>query len=447
MMITRFVLMSYSVISLALFAPASVVADDLIGVYREALDTDPTFAQARALDAANRENLPIARAGLLPSILLTGDIYEVRQELERSGVTTNSDFRNKSAQLSLTQPLWRRQNLASYEQARHTVEQSQANLAAAGQDLMLRVARTYFDVLLADDTLEFARAEKNAIRRQLEFTERNFSVGNATLVDIHAARAAYDLSQAQDVEAENQTRVTREQLAAIIGRQPGPLATLQNTPPLDAPQPADTGQWSAIAVRENLGVRAAEYAIEAAREDVKRARGGHQPTLDLVGSHGFSSLGGSAFGIASDTTSTQLGLELAVPIYSGGATQAGVRQSAARLDQSNQVLEAARREATRGAREAYLAVTSGIARVQALEQAIVSTKKALESTILGAEAGVRNAVDVLNAQRDYYRARRDLAQARYTFLISRLQLKNAAGTLAADDIEATNSLLAQALAK
>ncbi len=430
-----------TLVLLVLFTPASTFADDLIGLYREALDTDPVFAQARALDAVNRENLPIARAGLLPSILLSGDIYEVRQDLERSGVTTESEFRDKSAQLSLTQPLWRRQNMASFEQAKHGVEQSQAELAAAGQDLMLRVARAYFDVLLADDTLAFAQAEKNAISRQLAFTERNFAVGNATIVGVHEARAAFDLSRAQEIQAYNQTRVAREQLAAIIGREPGPLATLPNTPPLEAPQPADTEQWSAIAIRENLDVRAAEYALEAAREDIKRARGGHQPTLDLVGTQSYSVLGGSVFGIASDTSSTRLGLELAVPIYSGGATQAGVRQSAARLDQSNQALEAARRDAKRSARESYLAVTNGIANVQALEQAIVSTKKALESTILGAEAGVRNAVDVLNAQRDYFRSRRDLAQARYNFLISRLQLKNAAGTLSADDIEATSALL------
>jgi outer membrane protein len=437
-------LATFAVAALLAMTPAR--ADDLVGAYREALDTDPTFAQARAKQAADREQVPIARAGLLPSILLTGDVYEVSQEVTRSGVTNSSNFRNESAQIALTQPLYRRQNFASYRQARFVVEQSQADLAAAGQDLMLRVARAYFDVLLADDTLEFARAETSAVERQLKFAERNFSVGNATIVDVHTARAAFDLAKSQEVEADNQTRVTRERLAAILGRAPGTLAVLRDAPPLAMPEPADIEAWTQIALTDNLSVRAAEYALGAGREDVKRARGGHYPTLDLVGSHGKSKLGGSVFGISSDATVSQIGLELAVPIYSGGATQAGVRQSAARLDQASQALEAARRNAKLGARDAWLAVTNGIARVQALDQAIVSTKKALESTIVGAEAGVRNAVDVLNAQRDYYRARRDLAEARYNYLVSRLQLKAAVGTLSAGDIEATNALLGSAAA-
>lgn len=428
----------------ALLAMTPARADDLVGLYREALDADPVFAQARAKQAADREQIPITRAGLLPSILLVGDVYEVSQEITRNGVTADSSFRNESAQISLTQPLYRRQNFASFKQARFVVEQSQADLAAAGQDLMLRVARTYFDVLLADDTLAFARAEKEAIGRQLTFTERNFAVGNATIVGVHEARAAFDLAKAQEVEADNQTRVARERLAAILGRPPGVLSVLRDAPPLDPPEPADIEAWTRIALTDNLRVRAADYALGAGREDVKRARGGHYPTLDLVGSHGINNFGGSVFGIASDSTTSQVGLELALPIYSGGATQAGVRQSAARLEQASQALEEARRLAKLGARDAWHAVTNGIARVQALDQAIVSTKKALESTIIGAEAGVRNAVDVLNAQRDYYRARRDLAEARYNYLVSRLALNAAAGTLSAADIEATNALLGPA---
>jgi outer membrane protein len=432
--------------AMLMVATTHASADDLVSVYREALDSDPVFAQARAQQAADREQISITRAGLLPSILLTGDVYEVDQKLETSGVTRDSNFRNDSALLSLSQPVYRGQNIATHRQARFLVEQSEAQLAAAGQDLMLRVSRAYFDVLLADDTLEFARAERNAISRQLAFTERNFAVGNATIVGVHEARAAFDLSKAQEVEAENQTRVARERLAAILGRTPGALAVLRDQPPLTVPEPANIEAWTETALRDNLRVRAAEHALGAGREDVKRARAGHYPTLDLVGSHGYNDLGGSAFGITSETTTSQIGLELAVPIYSGGATQAGVRQSAAQLDKANQALEEARRLAKLGARDSWHAVTSGIARVSALDQAIVSTKKALESTIIGAEAGVRNAVDVLNAQRDYYRAKRDLAEARYNYLVSRLQLKAAVGTLAAADIEATNQLLGSASA-
>jgi outer membrane protein len=433
--------------ALAILAPAApAAAADLLAIYRLAEQHDPAWAAARATHRADVEQGPQGRALLLPSVVAGANTNRIDQERTApdlvTGTTTTSKTRydNTGYNVQLTQPLYRKQSFAAYQQGKIAVSQADAELVIARQDLMLRAARAYFDVLAAEDRLSFARSEKAAIAGQLELAERNFAVGNATIVDVHEARARYDLANAEEVAAANNLEVRREALLALVREPPGALAPLRRLT-LGEPEPPDMARWVEAAEDQSPRLRISEYRLEIAREEIARSRGGHYPTLDLVASHNYSDQGGSAFGFASESTSNQVGVQLQLPLYAGGATQSTVRESVAREDAARQTLEQTRRDVVRQTREFYLAVASGAARVQALEQARVSTRKALESTLLGYETGVRTAVDVLNAQRDLFRTERDLSQARYDYLISRLQLKNAVGTLGEDDLAEINASL------
>jgi outer membrane protein len=299
-------------------------------------------------------------------------------------------------------------------------------------------------VLAAEDAQEFARTEKAAIEGQLRLAERNFAVGNATVVDVHEARARFDLAAAQVVVAENQLLAKQESLTVLVGRQTGPLARLLWKGEYVYPDPQDMEAWNRIAMEKNPVIVSAQFAVRVAEEEVEKNRGGHYPTLDLVASHGYNKNGILFSPLTYEYTTNQVGLQLQVPLYSGGITQSRVRESVAREDQAKFALEQTRRTITRMTRQAYLAATGGIAQVQALEQARVSSRKALESTLIGYESGVRTGVDVLNAQRDLYRTERDLSQARYNYVLSMLQLKLAAGTLSEDDLVAINQRLVMA---
>ena len=431
---------------LALSAAAPAAAGDLLAIYRLAQEHDPAWAAARAAHRADVEQGPQGRALLLPSVIAGASTSRVEQDTTRrdlvAGTTSSTDsrFDNTGYNVQLTQPLYRKQNLAAYQQGWIAVSRADAELAIARQDLMLRAARAYFDVLAAEDRLSFARSEKAAIAGQLELAERNFAVGNATIVDVHEARARYDLANAEEVATANNLEVRREALLALVREPPGALAPLRRLT-LGAPEPPDMAQWVEAAEDQSPRLKISEYGLEIAREEIARSRGGHYPTLDLIASHNYSDQGGSAFGFASESTSNQVGVQLQLPLYAGGATQSTVRESVAREDQARQTLEQTRRDVVRQTREFYLAVASGAAQVQALEQARVSTKKALESTLLGYETGVRTAVDVLNAQRDLFRTERDLSQARYDYLVNRLQLKYAVGSLSETDLADINALL------
>ncbi|HWR87830.1 MAG TPA: TolC family outer membrane protein, partial [Acidiferrobacterales bacterium] len=299
----------------------------------------------------------------------------------------------------------------------------------------------YFDVLSAEDTLAFARTEKAAIEGQMQLAERNFAVGNATVVDVHEARARHDLAVAQEVSADNDLQVKREALTVLVNASPAKLATLLPNLPLQQPEPQDVESWNKIAQEKNPLILAQERAVKVAEEEIEKNRGGHYPTLDLVASHGYNKNSNIFSPTTYEYTTNQVGVQLQVPLYAGGVTQSRVREAEARRDQARAALDQARRTVTRQIREAYLAITGGIARVQALEQAQGSSKKALESTLIGYESGVRTGVDVLNSQRDLYRTQRDLSQARYAYLLSQLRLKFSAGTMSEADLGNINALL------
>ena len=420
-------------------------AADLADIYRQARDSDAAYASARAAWTAAQEKLPQGRAGLLPAANLSAFTqYNDREIRFRSPGTlpAASQYNSNSFTLSLTQPLYRRQNWVAFEQAKTQVVQADAQFALAAQDLILRVAQAYFDVLLAQDSVAFAAAQKAAIGEQLAQAKRNFEVGTATITDQHDAQARYDLTVAQEIAAHNDLEIRRRQLAQIVGRTAPALAPLGTPLPLALPEPNRIEQWVAQATSASLQVAITEAGLTFASQEVERNRGGHHPTLDAFASYGDSGSGsGLQGGAGNDTTSKIVGLQLALPLYQGGAAASRIREALANEDKARQDLENIRRSAELAARQAFLGVSNGVAQVNALQAALVSSQSSLASTRLGLEVGVRTQVDVLNAQQQLFSTRRDLAQARYNYILSLLRLKAAVGTLTEDDIVKVNAWL------
>ena len=438
--------MTRTVFYALLFACSGAVsAADLLDVFRQAQSADATYAAARATWAAAQERIPQGRAGLLPLASLSASAqYNDRTTRFRDGTVPRSsgDFGSTGLSLSVTQPIYRRQNSVVYEQALTQVEQADAQLALAAQDLILRVAQAYFDVLLAQDNVAFAEAQKAAIGQQLEQAKRNFEVGTATITDTHEAQARFDLTTAQEIAARNEFELRRRALEQVIARAAPPLAPLGPRFTLKSPEPAAMDTWVDLAQQSNLQVRVAQSGLTFASQEIARNRAAHYPTFDAFATFSESGAGASTSGaIGSDTRGAVFGLQIAVPIYQGGAINSRVREAVANEDRARQDLEIARRAAVFTARQSYLGITNGIAQVRALEAALVSTQSQLASTRLGQEVGVRTQVDVLNAQQLLFSARRDLAQSRYNYVLSLLRLEAAIGELTENDLLAINTWL------
>lgn len=413
----------------------SVMADDLLQLYQQAQDNDPQIRAARATRQAAAEARPIARAGLLPSVSATGSASYTHQDVKSRG---SEDFDSESASLNLVQPLYRRDRLKRVDQADAQIAQAEANLQQAEQQLLLRVAGAYFGVLAAKDNLGFAKSEQEAIARQLDQAKRRFEVGLIAITGVHEAQARHDASRANVINARNQLDNANEALREIIGAQPGELQRLEDDLPLDMPTPADLDYWTNLALQTNPGIIAARAQLDVARQEVEVQRSGHYPTLDLVGGYTVSRSDSS---LARDTDSASIGLELAVPLYTGGGVDAATRQARYNLEAARDTLEQTRRAAARQVRDAYRGIEASISRVEALNAGNVSSASALEATEAGFEVGTRTLVDVLNAQSELYRAQRDYAQARYDYVINLLALKQAAGTASPEDVRQVNSWL------
>jgi outer membrane protein len=420
-------------------------AADLIQVYQQALANDATYASARAAAAAGRERITQGRAGLLPTVGITGDITKNNRDYtdwnSNSGPGTN--LRTNEIQVTLQQPLFRWDRWETYQQSKLQQAISEAQFAQAQQDLITRVAQAYFDVLAAQDTLESTRAQKVATTEQLASAKRNFEVGTQTITDTHEAQAAYDLVVSQEIAAVNDLETRKTALQAIIGTAPSTLATLRTGVTLTAPQPVNVDQWVSAAENQNYAVAVAQLQLESAKRDISKNRAGHYPTLDLVASSSHSDVNGQVPNTSGKTNNNSIGIQYSIPIFSGFAVTSRVRESIALEDRARNDLEANRRNAALVARQSFLGVNSGLAQVKALEAAEVSSNSALESNKLGYQVGVRINIDVLNAQRQLYQTRTDLARARYNTILAGLKLKAAAGSLREEDLQPINALLQQ----
>jgi len=418
---------------------------DLIAVYRDALAYDAQYAAAKATADAGREALPQGRAGLLPSINLTANSQN--NDVDYTGkssppVTRNLNYSSSGWTVSLSQPLFRWDRWAGYNQAQAKVAASEAQFGLSKQELILRVTQAYFDVLQAQEALSAVEANRKAIAEQLEEAKKAFEVGTKTVVEVHDAQARYDLATAQEIVGRNDLEVKRQQLRLVAGKPYDYLKDLTSSAALPRPEPDNGEKWVESAEQGYFGVQAAQAQYAVAEQEVSKQRGGHLPSLDLVASRGRSSQGNNALtGVGSDTNSTVVGLQLTVPIFSGGAVSSAVDQAIALREKANADLDNARRSAALLARQSYLGVSAGLAQVKALEAALVSSQSALDSNKLGFEVGVRTNIEVLNAQSQYYDTRQKLKKARLDTLLALLKLKNAAGSLGDEDLEAINRLL------
>ncbi|MFZ6777504.1 TolC family outer membrane protein [Undibacterium sp. Ji83W] len=426
------------------FLTMNANATDLLQIYKDALANDAQYASARASLTAAQEKPVQGRAGLLPGIALKGSDGKARTEAENDIVSGSRSFTGvtNTWTLGLSQPLFNWGNWQVYEQSKLSLLISQAQFEQAKQDLVIRVAQAYFDVLAAQDTLETLRAQKSAISEQLASAKRNFEVGTSTITDTHEAQARYDLVTAQEYAGQSDLQVKRAALQQIIAKEAGELAQLRPGVKLSEPQPAVIDDWVASAEKQNFSVVASQVAVEVAKREIERNRAGHYPTVDLVASTGRTSNAGATNpNLTGVAKTTQIGVQWNIPIFSGFAVDSRVKEAVALQEKARSDFDTTRRAAAQGARQSFVGVTSGLAQVKAYEAAEISSQSALDSNKLGYQVGVRINIDVLNAQQQLYTTRQTLAKARYDTILNGLRLKSAAGTLKEDDLAEVNTLL------
>ncbi len=415
------------------------LATDLLTIHQQALKHDPIFKRAAATRQTTLEALPQSQAQLLPSIVFNASTSEFSQHVV-SG--TSLLFADKSTDytLSLNQPIYHREYFTRLDQADAQVAQAESSYAAAEQDLIIRTAELYFNALAAKDNVHFSQAEKKALERQLDQTRQRFEVGLTAITDVHEAQAAYDLVAAQAIDAKNQLNSQFEALFELTSRQYEDLAVLNEELPLVSPAPENIEAWSQQALTNNLSVIASQMATQASLANIKMSRSGHYPSLDLNASHTYSDSSGGNFG-SRETRDSTVTLQMTLPLYQGGAIQSQVRIARAQYAEAIETLEQQKRAAIRQARDGYRGVLAAIKRVHALQQAVVSAQSAYKASETGLEVGTRTTVDVLEARRNLYRAQRNLARARYDYILNTLRLKQVSGQLQFSDLQKINQWL------
>jgi len=413
-------------------------AQSLLAVYDAAHAYDATYLAARALAQSAEYRAAQVEALGRPTLSATAGASTAQNDFPKIG---SSDIAARQATLNGRYPLFNRANGAAIDQARRQLDSAFADLDSAEQDLIVRAAQTYFDVLAAQDTLGTTRANKAAITETLASAKRNFEVGTATITDTREAQARFDLATAQEIAADNDLltkRIALDQLVGGTGLVPQPLRVPVVLP---ATVPANAEEWVNVADTQHPAVLRARVALDVAKLETTKAKAAALPTLDAVAGLGVSYSRGITVALPGTTQSASLGVQMNWPLYTGGATQNRIKETLLLEDKTRNDLDAARRGVAQGTRVAYFGVQSGEAQVKALEAAEASSKLALEATQLGYKVGVRVNLDVLNAQTQLFQTQRDLAKARYDVLVGSLRLRQASGRLTPEDLAATNRLL------
>ncbi|MFO8002773.1 TolC family outer membrane protein [Thioalkalivibrio sp.] len=419
-------------------------AEDLLQVFERAQQQDAELRAAEADYRAILEARPLARSALLPQLSADGELGAFHSDPD-PGPT--SDGTSRTLSLELNQSLFDRRNTIGLRQADLQIERAAANLEAARQDLILRVAEAYFGVLVAQETLQFRIAEREAIGRQLEQTQRRFDVGLIAITDVKEAQAQFDLAGAAEIEAQNALDLAQEQLAVITDRYYETLAALGEDLEMVSPDPMDPQEWVAAALEANQQLQAQRLAAETAREQIARQRAEGLPTLGLGASvsdtsySGVSRLEAERGAQFIDRTDSQIGLRLQIPLYTGGRVSALTREAREEFQAAQEGVVLTERRTVQDTRNSYLTVVATASRARALEQALESTRAAFESAEAGFEVGTRTQVDVLLALREVFRAERDFADARYGYLLETLRLQRAVGTLSVTDLQRINQSL------
>jgi outer membrane protein len=420
-------------------------AVSLVDIFNEALNEDPDFQVAKnELDASGFLQAQ-AKAGLLPSIQLEAfysnvsqKIISTRNEVFRNG---SADYPTKSLALTVTQPLFNRSLWLGYSQAKTIVKQAVVSFGVAEQDLILRSANAYLNALAAHDVLVFTKAEQSAVKEQLDFVRVKHDSGLVTKAELNDAIARFSLSQADLISAENGLDDSLQGLQELTGSVVKHVRPMRETFELKPPSSEGVDSWIQDALKQNLMMENRRLSVEVADQEVQRQKAGRLPVLDLLVNADREDTGDSLFGGGSDIETKNLMVKLSVPIFSGGGTVARVGEAVTRLYSAKDELEREHRQVERKTRGAYRAVVGGIARVEALQSSVIAQESARDFRVQGQHAGTQTTLAVLDAERDLYSAKRDLARARYEFLLSRLMLKQAVGTLNLEDIIEIDSLL------
>ncbi len=418
------------------FYATSVIAEPKspLQIYEQAIDNDPSLRIANTRIWAKRENQFLSRGGLYPEIRLTAAIGRNREDVETQGVGTSglTYFDDNNVQLKLKQPLYDKSKLSKVDAADAEFKVAENEHKIAQQDIIMQVTEAYFEVLFAQDNLGFADAENQTISEQLENVKRRYKVGKSTLTDLQEAQASYDLSRAQLILAQDNYNDALDGLTQITGSEHTEIARLSPTFQPTALVPANLDHWVNAAINNNLQMKATNNSILALNHEVKQQRARHYPTLDLVAKYRVEETGGR-FG-ETDTEDGSISLELDVPIYNGGQTSSRVRSAHLKQNEEKFILQKTHRQVVRETRKSYRAVMTSLQRISALNQAVISAQAAANAIIKGYKVGTRTSADVLDAQRELFKAKRDHSADRYRYILNLLQLKNITGSLNKDDV-------------
>jgi outer membrane protein len=428
--------------------PAGAI--DLMGSYQRALGVDPSFLAAKEVLEAGQEKAVQGRALLLPSVTVSGDYNRLRTETESdlpgqfaSVIPSESSGNVYGYSVTLAQPLYRAEAWATNRQLHEQSRLAEVAYRDAQQEIILRVAKVYFGVLLAQDTLRLTAAQKAATKEQLDTAQARFDAGRAKITDVRDAQARYDAILASEIAAESELVMRRTEYREVTGQHAGGLAEVSSDFAPALPEPGDLSVWQAMGLDGSPQVLAKQQQLAISAAEVNKYRFLSRPTLDLVGSYSDSRQSGDLSPIVSPdrSRSTTIALQLSVPLFSGGSINSKLREARAKQREAAQDLDAAKRDTRLQVQDAFLAVSTGVAQVKALEQALESAKTSVEAATIGLEVGVRTTLDVLDAQQRYYSTQRDLAQARYNYLLGRLRLAAATGQLTEDEVKAVNAYL------
>ena len=410
-------------------------------VWQLALERDPIYAASGYARAAGQERVPQARARLLPYVSASAGADLENSRRARNLSDSRSD-RRAAWSLALVQPLFDLPAWNTLQRADFEISQADIAHRIAYQDLLLRTAQAYFDILAAQDSLRALLGEKAAIETQLRAAQQGFELGATTITDAHEAQARLDLVVASEVNLRNELQLAEDNLARIIAERPSTLAELARGVPLPAPEPNRMDDWTDQAAHAGLMVNNADLQTRIAQKEIDIARGEHAPTVDFVARTGTASdYGMDGYRAGPRSLDSSVGVQLSIPIFTGGEISSRVREQTSRLQQARALLENARRESIQAAQRHFKGVVAGRSQVEALQAAEQSSQAALEANRTGYEIGVRINIDVLNAEQQLYATQRALARARYDTLMHGLHLKAAAGILQEADLAAINTLL------
>ena len=433
---------------LALFISFNISSESLLDIYNEALENDPTYKAAEYSYLADKELKVQGRAALLPSITLSGSTnwheYYQNKELQQQ-------YNSFSTSARVTQPLFRLDTWFQYRQSKSLTDAAEADFAFEQQNLLVRTAELYFGVLRAIDNLNAAISEEKAIKKQLDQAKQRFEVGLSAITGVQEAQLAFDLSKASRIRTEGSLYSARESLNALIGREIFSLNELGDGLLIDLPTPSSKETWVELALENNYQLKAAYLRKKAAKSSARSVASNHLPKIDIVGSQSESetnqfnyegfNIDGQGIPVPSVTGRRNYAIQLSMPLFQGGAVNSRRKQAYSQYERANENTLFTERRIIQEVRSQFSNVLTLVANVNAQKQAVISATSALEATQVGYRVGTRNVVDLLQAEKNLYSAEKNLANAKYDYILANLRLGLASGTITPADIVKINNLL------